>query len=74
MTHIEFMSITFSEILSYFSNKINQLKIINFKRVGLTFIKNVQSYLISKNGTKYRQILIIGRAMNGINAWSCVVF
>ena len=39
-THFEFFSITFSEILSYFSNKINQLKIINLKRVGLTFIKN----------------------------------
>ena len=44
MTHFEFFSITFSEILSYFSNKINQLKIINFKRVGLTFIKNNHTY------------------------------
>ena len=34
---------TFSEIL-YFSTKINQLKIINFKRVGLTFIKNKHTY------------------------------
>ena len=29
---------------------------------------------ISKNGTKYRQILIIGRAMNGIYTWLRVVF
>ena len=44
-THFEFFSITFSEILYlYFSAKINQLKIINFKRVGLTFIKNNHTY------------------------------
>ena len=39
-----FFSITFSEILSYFSNRINRLKIINFKKVGLTFIKNNHTY------------------------------
>ena len=31
---LRIFNITFSEILSYFSNKINQLKIINFMRVG----------------------------------------
>ena len=43
-THFKFFSITFSEILSYFSTKINQLKIINFMGVGLTFIKNNHTY------------------------------
>ena len=49
MTHFEFFSITFSEIILYFSNEIKQLKIINFKRVELTLIKNNHTY-ISKNG------------------------
>ena len=43
-THFEFFSIIFFEIFSFFSNKINRLKIINFKRVGLTFIKNNHTY------------------------------
>ena len=47
MTCFEFFSITFSEISSYFSNKINRLKIINFKKVRLTFNKK-QSYLFLK--------------------------
>ena len=44
MTHFKVFSITFSETLSYFTNKINRLKIINFKKVGLTFIKNNHTY------------------------------
>ena len=59
-THFKFFSITFSEIL-YFSTKINQLKIINFKRAGLTFIQNNHTYFY-----KWYQISIIGRAMNRI--------
>ena len=39
-----FFSVTLSEILSYFSNRINWLKVINFKKVGLTFIKNNHTY------------------------------
>ena len=39
-----FFSITFSEILSYL-NRINRIKIINFKKVGLTFIKNTHLFL-----------------------------
>ena len=46
MTHFKFFSLTFSEILSYFSNKINRFKIINFKKVGLTFIKNNHTYFL----------------------------
>ena len=55
MTHFEFFSKAFSEILSYFSNKINRLKIINFKKVGLTLIKNNHTYFqkIVPNIDKY---------------------
>ena len=72
MTHFEFFSITFSQILSYFSNKINRLKLSILRRYDLHLLKTIIPN--SKNGTKYRQILIIGRAMNDIYAWSRVVF
>ena len=63
-----FFSITFSEILSYFSNRINRLKIIYFKKVGLTFIENNHSYF-----WKWYQISTNIDYWQGHERYSCMV-
>ena len=53
MTHFEFFSITFSEKLPYFSNKINQLKLSILRGyINIQYIKNNHTYF-----RKWYQIL-----------------